>query len=488
MPTTVLENSFKNRKMRRSARAQGRPRGEAPRFTGGEPARPRRVASEGVPYHMLPPGAPQFRPQLPGGGAYEWEHGATQPPDGRALLPADMMPQRTRGGLPRMAQHASRSDEMYFDEYGEPNPPRYHGREGGYSRQAAWANGAGTGVGGAGSRFDRMYSRRGDGSYEVNAWNRREAAQQAAYAIGQGGADPFRQQKRQRRLTAAQLERQRHVIAQAMQDPVGFHMLGQELLLPIKEIIPYEALGRRTLRTRPLAQGEVFRIPKDVRSTAWVIGQDGQAIEARLYGRYVTPSEFKIGSFPTIDMADVYQVSYDIMEHAQDTARQEVELEEDKRVIALIDRMATTVNDPVILSSLDLGGFEDVRYEVERHRLVVDKYLVNRRQISTVITSIADQLDPVSERELVLAGYLGSLYSAMVMTSAGTGVQEVIPEGVIYAVTAPDYLGELTIRQDLFSEPFNMFNKFSFVKGWAVGELIGMAGPAPRAAAKALVS
>jgi hypothetical protein len=458
MPTTVLENTFKARKQR--ARSAGGTRKQA--------------------------SAPQFRLGLPEGASYEWGDN----PQGRPALPVPAQTPRPGSRLPQLARHASRADELLYDEYGQVNPPRYQGQEGGYDRQAA-VTGAGTGVGpqgaAGGSSFDRMFSRSASGAYEVNAWDRQDAARQNAYAIGQGGASPFRQQNKGRKLTAAQLERQRHVIAQAMQDPVGFHMLGQELLLPIKEIIPYEALGRRILRTRPLAQGEIFRIPKDVRSTAWVIGQDGQGVEARLHGRYITPDEFKIGSFPTIDMADVYQVSYDIMEHAQDTARQEIELEEDKRVIALIDRLSTTLNDPVIIPTLDLAGFEGVRYMVERHRLVVDKYLVNRRQISTVVTQIADQLDPVSERELILAGYLGSLYSAMVMTSSGQGTQEVIPEGVIYAVVAPDYLGELVIRQDLFSEPFNMFNQMSFVKGWAVGEMIGMGSPAPRAAAKGIV-
>jgi hypothetical protein len=70
------------------------------------------------------------------------------------------------------------------------------------------------------------------------------------------------------------------------------------------------------------------------------------------------------------------------------------------------------------------------------------------------------------------------------VTSAGTGVEEVIPAGTFYAVTGPEYLGEMGIRVELFSEPFNMFAQQRLVKGWAFAEIVGFAISSARGVAK----
>jgi hypothetical protein len=281
-------------------------------------------------------------------------------------------------------------------------------------------------------------------------------------------------------------EDRRKVLASAMTDPSGegFAIVGQELLLPIKDIIDYEGWARKVYRVRPLAQGELFRIAKDVRSTAWVVGQDGQSIESRLHGRFIQPSEFKVTAFPTVDIEDIYQMNYDVLDRAQDTARQEIELEEDKRGLGLLDRAAVTVNAETIFATLGISAFEDVRYQVERHRLMVEKFLINRAELSDVVKTMSTAVDPVTERELILAGYIGNILNAQIITAAGTGVEEVVPAGTFYATTGSEYLGEMGVRVELFSEPFNMFSQRRLVKGWAFGEIVGFGIPNARAVAK----
>lgn len=387
---------------------------------------------------------------------------------------AGRRPQHLKGEFQRQAEHA------LFDDRGHQNPLRYQGESAFPQEPGSFGQARRAGVGSS----ERMFNDRG----QINAWSRREALEQGAHFVRNAGR-AYQDARRQRRLAAHELEAQRQVIAQAMNDPEGFHMLGQELLLPIKELIDYECFAKRVMRNRYLSQGEYFRLAKDIRATAYIIGQDGQGIESRQYGRYITPSEFKIGSFPTVDMTDVLQVNYDIMERAQDTARQEIELELDKRMIALIDRAAQAVNQSVAAgSTMNVAAFETVRFQVERHRLLVDKFIINRNLLSSVITDLTNDIDPVSERELLLAGYIGSFLNAMIITSAGTGAQEVVPSNTFYAVTAPDYLGELATRGEMFCEPFNLFQNFEFVKGWACGMLTGFAIPGPKAVARGIVA
>lgn len=183
-------------------------------------------------------------------------------------------------------------------------------------------------------------------------------------------------------------------------------------------------------------------------------------------------------------------MNFDVLDRAQDTARQEIELEEDKRALSLVDKSATTVNAVTIFSTLGVAALEDIRYQVERHRLVVEKFLINRRELTDLIKTAvglgasSQHVDPVTERELILAGYVGNVLNAQIITAAGTGVEEVVPAGTVYAVTGSEYMGEMGVRVELFSEPFNKFANRELVKGWAFGEIIGFAIPNSRSVAK----
>lgn len=375
---------------------------------------------------------------------------------------------------PTKTRLASRQDEQHFDGSGKFNPQAFGGiRE---DIQAA-----------IGNKKAKMF----DDAGEINAYDKKDALTQIAYLLNnvtkKASPGTF-----YREASSLDPNERRKVLAAAMQDPTGegFAIVGQELLLPIKDIIDYEGWARKVYRVRPLAQGELFRIAKDVRATAWVVGQDGQSIEARVYGKYIQPSEFKVTSFPTVDIEDIYQMNFDVLDRAQDTARQEIELEEDKRALAVLDRASTTVNAQTIFTTLGVAAFEEIRYQVERHRLVVEKFLINRAELSDLIKTAVgaaggtQHVDPVTERELILAGYVGNVLNAQIVTAAGTGVEEVVPAGTVYAVTGSEYLGEMGVRVELFSEPFNMFSQRRLVKGWAFGEIIGFAIPNSRAVAK----
>lgn len=371
------------------------------------------------------------------------------------------------------------TDESMRDSTGAFNPNSFGGFSDSKREDVRDALGMTKGAG-------RMFDDKG----ELNAYDKKDALTQIAYLLNNVTKKAAGSMYRE--ASAVPAEERRKILAAAMSDPSGegFAIVGQELLLPIKDIIDYEGWARKIFRVRPLAQGELFRIAKDVRSTAWVVGQDGQSIESRLYGRYITPSEFKITSFPTVDIEDIYQMNFDVLDRAQDTARQEIELEEDKRALSLIDAAATTVNSTTIFSTLGVAALEDIRYQVERNRLVVGKFLINRAELTDLIKTAVglsgsgQHVDPVTERELILAGYVGNVLNAQIITAAGTGVEQVVPAGTVYAVTGSEYMGEMGVRVELFSEPFNKFANREMVKGWAFGEIIGFALPNSRAVAK----
>ncbi len=392
---------------------------------------------------------------------------------GAASRPEQKSDGKDRVHARKIANFTSAEQETMHDQDGNFNPTAFSGEETrGGIKQAV----------GSTKLTNRMFDKSGS----INAQDNGDALKQIAYLLQNvtKKASPGTFYREASNQMAP--EERRKVLAAAMQDPTGegFAIVGQELLLPIKDIIDYEGWARKVYRVRPLAQGELFRIAKDVRATAWVVGQDGQSIESRLHGRFIQPSEFKVTAFPTVDIEDIYQMNYDVLDRAQDTARQEIELEEDKRGLALLDRAAVTVNSTTLFATLGISAFEDVRYQVERHRLMVEKFLINRAELSDIVKTMSTAVDPVTERELILAGYIGNILNAQILTAAGTGVEEVVPAGTFYATTGSEYLGEMGVRVELFSEPFNMFSHRRLVKGWAFGEIIGFGIPNPRSVAK----
>lgn len=382
--------------------------------------------------------------------------------------------QKQRKAPARMAARpkrrvASRRDESLFEQSGDFNPQAFD-RPASRGLTASKEN-------------RRMFDKKG----EVNAYDKQDALTQIAHLLGnvtKKNADALSiVPEAQARMSN---DDRRKVLAAALNDPSGqgFHMVGQELALPIKAILDYEGFARKMYRVRKLGQAELFRIPKDIRSVAYIIGQDGQTPEARIKTKWITPEEFKIASYPSIDIQDIYQMNFDVLDRAQDTARQEIELQEDKAGINLLDRAATTVNATTTFASLGIGAFEDVRYQVERHRLLVENFWIARAELSDIVKNMSTAVDPVTERELILAGYIGNILNSQILTAAGTGVEEVIPAGTFYATTGPDYLGEMGERISLFSEPYNKYSLQESVKGWAFLEMVGFAIPNSKSAAK----
>jgi hypothetical protein len=358
---------------------------------------------------------------------------------------------------------ASRHEESLYDDGGSFNPQRYD-----RSSRVAGNN-------------RRMFDRKG----EINAYDKKDALTQT-YHLLNNITKKNASSLTMTRQSQFDTDKQRRTLTAALKDPSGqgFHRVGQELLLPIKAILDYEGFSRKIYRVRKLGQAELFRIPKDVRSVAYTIGQDGMTPEARIKTAWITPPEFKVTSFPAIDIMDIYQSNFDIIARAQDTARQEIELKEDKAGINMLDSASTAINTATTFTSLGIGAFEDVRYQVERHRLLVENFLISRAEISDIVKTMSGAVDPVTERELILAGYIGTVLNSQILTAAGTGVEEVIPAGTFYATTGSDYLGELGERIELFSEQYNRYGTGETVKGWAFVEMIGFALPNAKAVAK----
>lgn len=330
----------------------------------------------------------------------------------------------------------------------------------------------------------RMFDKKGS----LNASSKKEAFQHIQTLLSDKNVAEAKSSSYRKAATLSTGDA-RQVLLNAFNDStgVGMRKIGSELLAPIKNVLDYEGWARKILRIKPLAQGEVHRIAKDVSVVSFVVGQDGQSIPSQAVGKYVFPKEFKITAFPEVDIQDILQMNFDVLERQQDLAKQMIMLQEDKGLVNALNAAATAVNDLTYFGpTFNLGAFEDLRYQVERHRLIVDKFLISRAEVSGLLKNMHSLVDPVTERELILMGYIGTIFSTSIVASAGVGLQEVIPAGTMYAVTEGSFLGEMGIRQDLISTPYDKLNQAATVRGWCFMEVIDQTVVNPRAVAKAV--
>lgn len=92
---------------------------------------------------------------------------------------------------------------------------------------------------------------------------------------------------------------------------------------------------------------------------------------------------------------------------------------------------------------------EDLRYKIERMRLPLNKIVINRDIISDIVRNMANKVNPVTERELILLGYLSNYGNAMVITSSGYSSVEPIKPGEAYGLTNPDLVGVFGFSEKL---------------------------------------
>jgi len=322
------------------------------------------------------------------------------------------------------------------------------------------------------SSSERLFSQHG----ELNASNNPEALdkiQGVLDGVASGKYQIAREASFSDGMEDAEAEA---ILKEAFSDPTsqGFRMVGQGIINVIKEVIDYEGLARKVWMPRTVGSGDVIRYDKDPYVLGFQIAEDGQTPQSVVEGRYYYPPEFEVTAYPSIEIKDKFRAQFDIVQRAQDKARQAIEYQEDLAMINLFAAGANAANTTTFFAALNLAALESIRYQVERHRLVLDKFIVHRQEISDLVTTVSQQVDPIAQRELILAGYIGVILNAMVITTAGTNTYEILSPGEVYGVAAPEYLGGMPIRVELFSKPTDEFMEGRPREGWFFYELISM--------------
>jgi len=317
-----------------------------------------------------------------------------------------------------------------------------------------------------------------DSKGELNAYDHKDVmTQQQRFAAIR---DQYQKKEGSARNFYSPDEKQQIVEAAFGGDEAERHRFGAEMIPLILDRLDYEGFIRQVFKTHEVAQGQIISYEKDVNVTALVIQEDGQTIETVVKGNRVFPPEFWVTAFPKINMAEIARRQYDIVDRTHDKATFQIMLQEDRSGLAELYAASSLENDQITISStINKTVLENIQVEVERHRLLVDKFIMNRNELGDLKKNInAIDYDPITSRDILLTGIFASIWGVNIFISAGVdeqGLQNVsVPEGVVFAVTEGRYLGAMPVRISLTMLPADAFVFGKFQYGYLFGEMIGL--------------
>lgn len=235
-----------------------------------------------------------------------------------------------------------------------------------------------------------------------------------------------------------------------------------------KCVVDYRGFSRDIFMRKNLTQGEQFVIQGDVMPKARIYGGNVEREEDILRGKFVRGNSARIGCFPVIDLSHKERSLYDIDKRVRQVSRQQIELQEDKYSIDVLDGASRDYNKVINIKSLDIDSFESLRFQIEKNRLPCSRVMINNSEIVDIVKNLATYIEPVTDREeILLNGTVGELLGTTISVNIGIGDQVIVPKGTMYAISKPEYLG---VFADYFSsesekpEIVGDFCKWSFVR------------------------
>ena len=264
-------------------------------------------------------------------------------------------------------------------------------------------------------------------------------------------------------------------------DPANRQKFAAAMIPLILERLDYEGFGRQVLMTHEVPQGQIINYEKDVNIAAVVIQEDGQTPEARVKGDRVFPATFQIVANPRIPLNEIYQRQFDIVDRTHDKALFQIMLQEDRAVMSALYAAANIENTTTtITTTVGKTVINALAEMVERHRLLVDKFLMNRAELTDLRNNInVIDFSPEISRDVLLTGIFGQVYGYNIFISAGidepSKSNNVIPAGMVVACTSGQTLGAMPIRMGLQVMPADQYVNNKAEVGFFMVEEIGVA-------------
>jgi len=288
------------------------------------------------------------------------------------------------------------------------------------------------------------------------------------------------------------LEEREAILQEAIQTEEGRLALAESMANPIQTSLLYQSIGRKLLMVDPLPQGALARYEKDIEAPATLISKRGEVPVQIIEGEDFLVPTFEIASYPTVRLSQVKQRMFNIIDRAQVKAKNELSQREDTEIFKAIDAAVpalTAAQDPtgnynhVIQTAsgrLTLDLLNAAVAKIEKHRLTTSKIVMNSQRFADIRAWGKDYFDFVTQREVLLTGVFGRLWTNDILIS------NLVPDSRVLVLSPAEFVGVMPVRQEVTVIPADQPNKLRL--GWVVYEEIGIAIVNPKGISQIQVS
>lgn len=236
-----------------------------------------------------------------------------------------------------------------------------------------------------------------------------------------------------------------------LQTEAGRQALGAQMAIPIRSQLDYQGMARRFFEIDVLAQGQIARYDKDIDGFATTVAKRGEIIDFIVEGEYIEPKTWEIFSPSGIRLSEIQQRRFNVLDRMQEKIRIHTQLEEDTQFLALTAATvaANVANNPVVISTIGVNKdfLNQLAATVQTHDLPAYAFLMNMASYSHIRSWAREDVDPVTQREIMQTGLMASIWGIDIIVS------RLVPAGVVYCFSEPRFTGVLPIRTDLILMP-----------------------------------
>lgn len=266
-------------------------------------------------------------------------------------------------------------------------------------------------------------------------------------------------------------EVKQEIISQHIRTAAGRQKLAASMIQPLRRRRDYASVGRKAFYVENLPDGALPVYDKDPNVTAYVVGEEGENIVAVAKPKRVMFPLFEIASNPEIQLTEIKQRRFDLVERSVDLGKSEIQAEEDRKVFAVMDALAADATNPnptiPVTGNLTANALADAYANIERTDIRVATVFLNAKDYADLRKWDRDTLDIETQASLLKTGLMGTLWGAKLVVS------RIVPEGTVYVCGESEFFGRIPVRTELTvlsaDDPKNRLIGFSMFEQIGIG-------------------
>jgi len=271
------------------------------------------------------------------------------------------------------------------------------------------------------------------------------------------------------------------LVEAAMADKTGetWRVVGEVMGDEILETMGRDGFLRKVLMRKDLKKGDIGRLrlrKKDV--LAFHATSDSGTISSQVNQAYLYPDEFYIKAHITIEDRELEQSPGDLLDDKYIDGLEQMMVKEDQVLKTLLDVAAPSYNDVVGFPTFTPSVFAQARTQLQSWGNPCSTGIIAIDLLNDILADpeFSTYFDPVTKREVIMSGSLGSFYGVNLITDGFRyETLRVLNSGEFYFLAPPNVLGAQTVRKDVTTSPINLYLIGKPERGWYMQKIMGMA-------------